>query len=423
MKGKRFFKDPFYYYVIYNKIDGLELSSPVVINGMKVGKVREINFMPNRKGLLIVRFDLEKKFDIPDSTIAQIYSMDIMGTKAIQLSLGKSKKMHNVGDTLISSMELDLKDAVSAQVLPLKIKAEGLILAVDSILQVIKYIFNENTRDNMKQSFESIKLTVANLESTSKNLDTLVTSERGKLSRIFSNIESISFNLKTNNDKITNILNNFSSLSDTLVKSNIKNVILNADRILSKTNKIIEDINNGKGTIGMLINNDSLYRNLENASNNLNKLVFDINENPKRYVHFSIFDRGRTYLIKDKGELDKLKKKEKKKLDDRTNDNNVIFKVQIKAANKQITKKSREFNNYDSLNIEELFINGKYKYTIGKKPSYIEILKLQNDLKILFPDAFIVAFKNGEQISINDAIKNWYNKLSLSFYIPPSQVG
>jgi phospholipid/cholesterol/gamma-HCH transport system substrate-binding protein len=406
LKGKNFLKDDYYYYVVYDKIDGLEVSSPVLINGLKVGKIREIKFISGTRGKLAVKFDLENNFKVPDSTVAQIFSLDLMGTKGVQLFIGNSKKIHKIGDTLISSLELDLKNSVSAQMLPLKLKAEGLMLSIDSVLMVIQYIFNQSTRENLTKAFASIKETLHNLESTSKNLDTIVKTERGRLALIFLNIESITTNLRNNGDKISNIINNFSTLSDTIVKSQFTHAIVNANKILNMTYSIIDKINKGQGTIGMLVNNDTLYRHIEKTANELDKLIYDIRINPKRYVHFSLIDKGKTYSVNDKGDLNKMKKKDRKNLNSESWDNKIIFKIQIKSANNQIPQNSSEFMNYKDNEIEELFLDGKYKYTVGKSYSYEEIVKLQNQIKSIFPDAFVVAFKNGIQISVSEAIAN-----------------
>jgi phospholipid/cholesterol/gamma-HCH transport system substrate-binding protein len=119
-----------------------------------------------------------------------------------------------------------------------------------------------------------------------------------------SNIESISNTFKNNNENFTRIVKNFTSISDTVVKLNFSKTINNANKAIVQTNEVIEKINKKQGTLGMLVNNDSLYKNLEAASVNLNKLMEDIRLNPQRYLHYSLFD-----LNSDKIKADKKKKK------------------------------------------------------------------------------------------------------------------
>lgn len=301
MKGKNILKYARTYTIIYNKIDGLEESGAVLLSGYKVGLVNEIYFLPDLSGRLSVQILLEEKFDLPLNTVAQIFSADLMGTKAIKLNLAESDEFHQPGDTLIGDIEGSLQEQVSVQMLPLKNKAENLMLAIDSVLAVIQNIFNEDFRDNFSKSFEHIVATISNLQRSTYTLDTLLTNEEGRLARIISNVESISSNLRANNDELANILKNFSSVSDSLASSDIKSTIENLDNTLAQMNIILEDINAGKGSVGMLMKNDTLYYNLEAAVGELDKLLRDMRENPKRYVHFSVFDLGKTVIVDEEG--------------------------------------------------------------------------------------------------------------------------
>ncbi len=299
LKGLDFFNPDNTYYAVYPNVSGLKVSNSVTINGYKVGQVKEISLETDFSGVL-VSFSVDKNFTIPDSTVAQIYSSDIMGTKAVKFILSNSKNFLSDGDTLFSNTEKDLKEQVNAELLPLKRKTEDLISSFDSALAIIQNVFNEKTRENLSLSFESIKNTVKYLEESSLTIDTLMTTQKGKLSRIFSNIESISANLKNNNEQLTNIINNFSAISDTLARVQFVSVMDKAKKTLEQTNQMVEKINSGQGTIGMLINNDTLYNHLEESAKSLDYLLEDIRQNPKRYLHFSVFDFGKTVIKKEK---------------------------------------------------------------------------------------------------------------------------
>jgi phospholipid/cholesterol/gamma-HCH transport system substrate-binding protein len=278
------------------------------------------------------------------------------------------------------------------------------MLSIDSVMSVIQNIFNENTRDNLSKTFSSIKETIKNLERTSISLDTLMQNEKYVLARIFANIESITSNLKNNNEKIALIINNFSAISDSLQKANIKETILNANSALGQANSILGKINRGEGSFGMLINNDTLYKNLENASRNLDILMQDLKENPKRYVHFSLFDFGKTTIVDESG--NKIKKKDRKNntvKNGPTSDNTLIYKIQIRSANKQIAPKSKEFKGVE--NVEENFNNGRYKYTLGRYTSLEDALNNQSQITAQFPDAFVVAYQGNQQVPVQDARK------------------
>ncbi|MDQ2179042.1 MlaD family protein [Marinifilum sp. D714] len=360
----------------YERVDGLKKSSPVTLRGYKIGQIKSIQFS-SKADNLIVEFSISDEFQLPKDTEARIVSSDIMGTKEIQLLPGKSKLTLSTGDTLLGSMEGDLKEQVSMQMLPLKRKAENLMSSVDSVLTVIQYIFNKDTRENLTRSFSSIEQTFQKLENTSGTLDTIVTGQKTHMENIISNVDSITTNLKENNKNISNILTNFSSISDSLKAVEIAETINNAKLTLKQSNEILEKINSGQGSMGMLINNDTLYMNLEAASNSLTNLLIDLKNNPKKYMHFSLFDTGKTVYMNSN--------KTKKKLD---KEKQTHYRVQILSSKSQVDLNDPIFKGYKK--IDELYYNGLYKYTLEDTQNYKEIIRKLKRIKVDFPDAFII---------------------------------
>ncbi|HVA99284.1 MAG TPA: MlaD family protein [Bacteroidia bacterium] len=290
LKGRNIFSNPEIVYAVYTHIDGLVEANPVLVNGFKVGHVQDIEMLPDTSGKIIVTFVInDKNARIPKNSVAKIISSDLLGSKAVQIVFGNGASFVQSGDTMSAGTEDNLKDAVNKQIQPLKDKAENLISSIDSVIIVVQSVFNKGTTTNISKSVESIRQSLQNFEHTSQNLDLLVSSEKGKLSVIFSNIESISTNLANNNKKLTNMMNNFSSISDSLAKANLKSSIDNANIALSNAAEIMKKINQGKGSMGMLVNNDTLYNKLQASADQLDKLFEDIREHPKRYVHFSVF--------------------------------------------------------------------------------------------------------------------------------------
>lgn len=289
LKGWDVFTKQKSFFGIYNQVNGLMKANPVSINGLNVGQVKNLYFEDNHSGRIVVEIVVTSDFPIPVNSIAKIYSSDIMGSKAIEIVLGNSTVIAVAGDTLLTSIEAGLKEEVNRQVQPIKKKAEDLLATIDSAVTVISEIFNENARRNLAQSFESIKNTLEAIQSASYEIDTLVTVERNRLADILTNIESITRNLDKNKDNINNIISNFSAISDTLAKAEIPKTFNNANIALKNIAEIADKINKGEGTIGMLIHNDSLYYQLEKSAADLNKLLEDIRNNPKKYVRFSLF--------------------------------------------------------------------------------------------------------------------------------------
>ncbi|MBN2669866.1 MAG: MCE family protein [Bacteroidales bacterium] len=390
LKGHNFFKPKNNYIIKYDRIEGLMVSNPVLINGFKVGQITDIRLELGKLEGIIVEIDIDPSITVNDSTLALIYSLDLMGSKGIDLTIGNGLNQLHPGDTLIADIEQDLKDQVSAQMLPLKLKAEDLMVSIEDAMKVVKNLFNKNNVENIEGTLKRLNSTFKTLEHTSTELDSVLTNGRGKLDKIFANVESITSNLKNNNEQIDFILKNLAMVSDSLAKSKLLSTIDNANRTLAQTDSIMQKINNGEGTIGQLINNDTLYYNLENASKSLNNLLIDIKENPKRYIHYSLFDFGKTIVVDEEGlqkEKDKKTKKHAKKAEGETS-----YRIQIKSSTQPILPNSDEFKGYKG--IDAHFIGGKYKYTVGESKSFAAMKNLREGLIDIFPDAFVIEYEN-----------------------------
>ncbi len=204
------------------------------------------------------------------------------------MSLGDSKKMAEDGFTLNANVEKGLMD----QVQPVQKKAELIIGKMDSILSSVNSILNPNFQKNVDKSFNSIAGTLASLETTSKKVDGLVGSESARIEAIFKNVEGITANLNNNNKKISDILTNINTVTDKFAAANFKQTLDNANNAIADLQSVISGIKDGKGTLGLLLNDDKMYNNLNSASKNLDELMIDLKANPKRYVHFSVFGGG-----------------------------------------------------------------------------------------------------------------------------------
>ena len=240
---------------------------------------------------VLVRFLLTEDVKIPKYSIAKAVSSDLLGSKAVELIYSNETEFVKSGDTLLSASEEDLKTAVDKRLAPLQRKAEGLLSSIDSVMVIVETVLNAKTRDNLSKSFESIKKAISSLEQTCYKLDDLVASERTKISSILTKLNGIAGMLEQNTGKIENIITNFSNLSDSLSKAQLKDAIDNADKTLKELNILVAQINAGQGTLGKLAKNDSLYNNLNKASDDLDKLMKDLRINPERYIHFSVFGR------------------------------------------------------------------------------------------------------------------------------------
>ncbi len=289
LKGKDVFSKQRIFYASYYEVGGLVKSNPVMINGLRVGQVKDLYFHPDNQRSILVELSLNTTIPIPANSISRIFSSDLMGSKAIDLQLGDSDIMAIDGDTLQTSLETSLKDEVNAQVAPLKNKAEDLLSSLDSLVMVIQTILNENAKQNIMSSLQNISNTFKNLENTTANIDTMVVEEQNRIASILYNIELITRNFEKNSNEFNRIIGNMATFSDSLVASDLPGTVKKADETLAQLSALLATINRGEGSLGMLVHNDTLYIELERTAAEMNKLLEDIRLNPKRYVKFSLF--------------------------------------------------------------------------------------------------------------------------------------
>ncbi len=372
LKGNSFFTTEQTYYAKYSRVDGLKKSSFVTLKGLKIGQIKSIDFIDNGN-ILLVEFTVNNDIKFPQNTIARIISSDIMGTKQLQLILGSSPKKLQPGDTLVGQTVGDFKEQVSIQMLPMKEKAEKLMSSIDSVLSVIQYVFNKDTRERLQNSIASIDQTFLQLKSTAAALNTIINGRQKNLSNIIVNIDSISHNLKNNNKNITQILNKFAAISDSLSAADIGSTLTHLQSTMQNIDGILAKINNGEGSLGSLMTKDSLYNNLADASESLNNLLIDIKTNPKKYLHFSIFDTGKKVYMNNPKDR---------------NVKQVMYAIQILSSPKKIDVNSAVFKKYQKIDV--VYYKGEYRYIIYKNKNEKKIIRNLNKVRKDFPEAFII---------------------------------
>ena len=80
-------------------------------------------------------------------------------------------------------------------------------------------------------------------------------------------------------------------MSDSLAKANLGQTVRNLEKTLANVDKIMTDIEQGKGTMGKLMKDDAMYNNFTNTSKELELLLQDVRLNPTRYVNVSVFGK------------------------------------------------------------------------------------------------------------------------------------
>jgi phospholipid/cholesterol/gamma-HCH transport system substrate-binding protein len=290
LKGTELFRNRMIVYAVYDRVNGLVPANPVSINGLVVGQVKSLGFSKKDSRKIIAELYINNaEYPIPKNSVARIISSDLIGAKEVDIVLGNSAELLKNGDTLVAATEATLGEAVSQQLAPIKKKAENLISSIDTLANVLSQVLNQKTQQDLITAIGHIRTALANISHTTYNLDTLISSERNNLARIIGNVESISANLKKNSDKINNIIENFSDISDSLARTNIPATLGRVNTVVANLDTVISKINRGDGSIGLLVNDQKLYLEVEKAARDLNLLLEDIKANPKKYVKVSVF--------------------------------------------------------------------------------------------------------------------------------------
>lgn len=282
LKGSDIFQKENVYYATYNDVSGMLVSSNVFINGLRVGYIKEITTTNERADNFVVAFTVRSDIKIPEDSKILLFSSDLLGSKALKLQLGNSSKIINDGDTIKSDKELGMLDNLGASISPM-------MNNLDSILSSLNNILNIQNQNSLQNTIANIETTTARLGNITTNLDNLMSSEKTKLAKIIENTESITSNLKDNNQKLTNIIQNVDNIVDSAAKANIGSTLIETGKSIERLNSVLGVIEKGKGNVGLLINDEELYKSLDNSAKNLNKLIEDIKENPKKYINVSVF--------------------------------------------------------------------------------------------------------------------------------------
>jgi len=285
LKGNDVFASENKFYAVYSNVDGLSVSKPVEVNGFPIGRVSRMTLQQD--GHTLVEFKVDSKYDIPKNTLAKLEG-DLLGNKTISFELGDSKEMAEDKAMLQS----DIKGSIAETLQPVQKKVEVIIGKLDSILSSVNNIMNPIFQKNVDRSFTSIANTLQSLEGTTKKVDNLVGTQGVHINNILTNVEGLSANLKSSDVYLTHTMANFSKVSDEIAQANIKQTLDNASKAIADLQATITKVNSGKGSLGLLLNDDQMYNHLKDASGDLDKLLIDLKANPKRYVHFSVFGGG-----------------------------------------------------------------------------------------------------------------------------------
>ena len=285
LKGNSIFKNSKTIHAVYDEVEGLMTGAKVSINGLSVGKISRIDFLPNTTKILVT-MEVRQKLNISSESAAMLYETGLIGGKAISLiPLFDPNNILKEGDTLEAKVKPGLTELINRQIEPLQIKIESMLSSADSLFAGVSNVLDNDTQNNLKNTLENLSITIQNLNKASLAAVEILDRNQHQINATFSNFKETSDNLKIITDSISN--------------AQISYTIKEFTKTIEGLNSIVSSIDSGKGTAGKLINDETLYQGLNDATTELQTLLSDLKNYPKRYVHFSLFGKKEKPYIKD----------------------------------------------------------------------------------------------------------------------------
>ncbi len=260
---------------------GLENSTPVLMNGMKIGYIRSIMLRTEEDPPIRCELSIQKAYPIRSGSIAVIHSADLLGTKAIRIESGNSLRFMKSGDTIQMIAEPDMLTSMREQLSPILERVGSLAESMDTLASTLEATVGS----------ESIRLTLENLRNISESLNQALR-PGGALDQSFTNLAAFSETLNDQEEELSRMTAHFSSFSEQLDNARIDQLSGNLIEVTEQFKLMLGQINSGEGSAGKLLYSDSLYSNLEVLVADLDLLIRDLNENPQEYVHFSLFGKS-----------------------------------------------------------------------------------------------------------------------------------
>ena len=265
LQGKDLFTNYKTFYVEYDNVEGLASSTPVTLNGLIIGKVSSITLDENT-GKLIVELQLKTDFPISKSSVATIYEPGFIGGKQIAI-------YPNFSDKALAADGQKLGE----KLLPIQEKMEKLMLNADNLITGINNVLDNKGQEDLKNSLAALSKTSVEFHKASLSLNTILDDNKVQIKGVVSNFNKIS--------------SNFSKISDSLNKADLGKTAKSLQKTLNDIDSIMANLQAGKGTMGKMLNDEGLYKNLDKTTKELELLLQDVRLYPTRYVNVSLFGK------------------------------------------------------------------------------------------------------------------------------------
>lgn len=270
-------------YTVFPDIKGLQVSNPVYIKGLQVGKIAEMHEKDNNLTGIIVTLNLNKDINIPDNSTATINS-DLLGGTSLEIMLGTNTSYIGNGDTLRTTSKLGIVTEITKSLNPALSNVNKTLASLDVLINQLSDILDPNTKGNLQTI-------IANLTSTSKQLNQLMAAQSAVVGKTIKNVEQITGTFAKNSGRIDSTIGNLERTTASLADADIAKTMQSVNSTMTKLDQTINTINSKKGSIGMLLNDRQLYNEIRMTNRSLTTLLDDIRVNPKRYVNISVFGK------------------------------------------------------------------------------------------------------------------------------------
>jgi len=289
LKGKKLFSNATTFYGVYQNIQGLQNSNPILINGMQVGTVYNISPAKDMK-TITVEMNITKDINIPTNSVAFIKS-NPLGTSSVEIILGNATTYLKNKDTMPTVAHAGLFSEVLTKVDPLLLDVRKAITTIDTLTGNVNSVIDPAAKNNIADMLHNLNKISEALLTTTASLNILMNHQNGALAQTLKNANSITGNLAANNDKISNITSNLEKTSAKIAQLDIQSTFKTLDTAIHNFKDALNQLNNPNGTFGKLMNDPTLYQNLASTGNKLNLLLDDIRLHPKRYINISVFGK------------------------------------------------------------------------------------------------------------------------------------
>ncbi len=292
LKGNSFFGGDDVYYAYFANSGGVVSASSVIVNGVEVGKVLSVDLTQEKDSAkrVLISFNIQDdNFRIARTSTIEVGALDFF-TKGMIIQPGTdlTKGYYNPGDKIQGVVSVDIISQVKSYVEPINQKLQKMMSSVDNVIGSISAFWDTTATSSLEGSMQEVKIAIERFGNVAVEVEDLVKTERVQLHNILTNVDQITTNLKLSNDKITGIIGNAKRITDDLVSADFKTVVGDAQKTIKTMNDLLKNASEGKGTLGMLLNDQKLYDELVNTNKELQNLTNDLQLHPERYIHFSV---------------------------------------------------------------------------------------------------------------------------------------